>query len=278
MVIGALSEDEIHLTKKVGAAYETTEIISRHRELGGRGGITSISTYRASHGKPAAGTIGTNEPNEDPVDVHLIAGVADEERLKSFKAKLQKNGILDLGVVILPPLEEGKEVTQDYLISTMEIETGKTQMMVHFGTANQWPVSRFEDIRSICGDMIPDLVIITMELKTRVVEQIIDAFDSAQVDILLLASPGEPILTDCYSKITHLVCNEADAARMLGYKLEEIKRETWPEICEAFRQRNVKNVVLKLGALGAYYKNATGEGYAPGYAKIDDIVDITGAT
>lgn len=280
LVIGALSEDEIHLTKKVGRDGATTEIISRHKELGGRGGITSISTYRSSHGKPTSGgTIGTNEGDEDRTDVHLIAGAANEDALHKFKKKLQDNGILDLGVRLLRDLETGKEVQQDYLISIMEENTISTHLNVFFGTSNQWPIDHFKDIRQVCGDMIPDLVIVTMELRTRVVEQIIQTFSDQGVDILLFASPGEPLLTGYYEKVTHLVCNEADAARMLGWKLEKVQnRENWPDVCDDFMKRGVKNVVLKLGAKGAYYKNQNGEGYAPGYSKIVDIKDITGAT
>lgn len=280
LVIGALSLDEIHLTAKAAEAGDVVAVERRHKEYGGRGGNTAISAYRASRPKPGYED-NEQDHEESSVEVCLIAGVATNEYQDTFRTRLARNGINADSVEVLqrPDAEEGQlPLEQDYMISIMESDTGKTTLYVKFETSNQWPIERFDSASKICGEDTPDLVIITAELQRRVVEQIIETLYKAKIDVLLFASPGEPFLHEIYEMITHLVCNEGDAAKMLGFKPEEVNPETWPNICDLFIKRGVKNVVIKAGPLGAYFKSAEDEGYLSGYTRISDLVDQTGAT
>jgi sugar/nucleoside kinase (ribokinase family) len=118
-------------------------------------------------------------------------------------------------------------------------------------------------------------------LHLSIVEHIINIVSNAGIEIVLYASPGEPLLTASYPKVSHLICNRFDAQRMLGYvNLEDLDDpDTWPEVVNNFYSaKGVHNVVLKVGPLGAYFKNHEEEGYASGYSRPSEVVDASGAT
>jgi ribokinase len=62
---------------------------------------------------------------------------------------------------------------------------------------------------------------------------------------------------------------------MSGRDLNEVNKGTWSIIAQEFLNWGVKNVVITLGAKGAYYANATGHGHCPAY-KVK-VIDTTGA-
>jgi len=78
-----------------------------------------------------------------------------------------------------------------------------------------------------------------------------------------------------YRWITHLLVNESEAAIMSGRDLDEVNQDSWPVICQEFLKRGVANVVITLGAKGAYYATATVQGLCPAY-KVK-VMDTTGA-
>ncbi|KAF2256605.1 Ribokinase-like protein [Trematosphaeria pertusa] len=67
----------------------------------------------------------------------------------------------------------------------------------------------------------------------------------------------------------------SEAAIMSGRDLDEVNKDTWPVICQEFLNRGVKNVVITLGAKGAFYATATDRGHCLAY-KVK-VVDTTGA-
>lgn len=121
----------------------------------------------------------------------------------------------------------------------------------------------------------PDLVIAQMEIRKEVVQQMIETVGKAGIDFLLNAAPADPITIRSYRYITHLLVNESEAAILSGRDLEEVNQDTWPEIAQEFLDLNVKNVVITLGAKGAYYATTTESDHVPGY-KVN-VIDSTGA-
>ena len=62
---------------------------------------------------------------------------------------------------------------------------------------------------------------------------------------------------------------------MSGRNVDQVNETTWPVICQEFLDRGVKNVVITLGAKGAYFANASGSGHCLGNRV--KAVDTTGA-
>ena len=69
--------------------------------------------------------------------------------------------------------------------------------------------------------------------------------------------------------------NETEAAILSGREVKEVSRETWGEIAQEFLRDGVENVVITLGAEGAFYANSDTCGLV--HAFQIDPVDPTGA-
>lgn len=290
LIIGGLSRDEIHLTDEAPPVGGIAIANTRHVELGGRGANTAVAAYRSYNPKPDTldgyvdQSYESQRDREDPErpSVHIIGACVSEEGKHGFVDRMAKNGVKHSGIEVLSRLEDddqpNKPLSQDFLFSMMDGRTGQTLQSGGFDASSQWSTAHFSDIDSICHGYRPQLVIVTMELKKRIVEHIIDIVHEAGIEVLLYASPGETLALACYPKLTHLICNQFDAAKMLGWNPEEINADTWAEVCSSFTKRGVKNVVVKVGPLGAFFKNESDEGYASAHRSIKQIIDQTGAT
>lgn len=103
----------------------------------------------------------------------------------------------------------------------------------------------------------------------------IETAGKAGIDFCLNVAPANPITNRTYRYITHLLVNESEAAIISGRDLDEVNEDTWPVICQEFLDRGVKNVVITLGAKGAYYATTLERGRCPAYKVV--VVDTTGA-
>ncbi|KAJ9611448.1 putative ribokinase [Cladophialophora chaetospira] len=97
----------------------------------------------------------------------------------------------------------------------------------------------------------------------------------AKIDFLLNAAPANQILTRLYPFITHLLLSETEAATMSGRERDEVHKETWKEVTQDFLGRVAKNVVITLGAQGAYSAREGEYGHIPAFTV--KVVDCTGA-
>ena len=114
-----------------------------------------------------------------------------------------------------------------------------------------------------------------MEITKDVVEVMVETAGKAGVDFCLNAAPATPIGKRLYKYITHLLVNESEAATMSGRDRDQVNEDSWPIIAHEFLNRGVKNVVITLGAKGAFYANANGSAHCPAYQVI--VKDTTGA-
>ena len=135
----------------------------------------------------------------------------------------------------------------------------------------------FQTVEQLGHGMRSDLCIAQMEIDKEVVEQMIETAGRANIDFVLNAAPANPVTKRTYQWITHLLVNESEAAIMSRRDLNEVNKDSWDVICQESLNRGVKNVVITLGAKGAYYANATQpqRGHCPAYQV--KMVDATGA-
>ena len=282
LVIGALSLDDIKITRVGAAAGAATIAEEQYFVLGGRGVNASICTYRAAHDKPTDDSNIAQPPDSGGVEVQLKAAALDDYHLGKFNTHLQENGINTDGVEVLPRLADEPLTRQDSMISIVNLKERTTAQILNFNTSNQWPEHRFDTVEKICGTKRPDLVIVTMELKLNIVHRIIKTMKEARIDVLLFAKRGEFIrhdMAEIYNGTTHLIADESDAAAMLGYRDDEVNADNWRELCRKFIAKGVKNVVLKLSHKGAYYMNEDGaEGFASGMTSVGALAYKTGST
>lgn len=290
-IIGGLDADLIMVTNRVPEGGESMLANNYHEALGGKGANSAIATYRTCHKRPpdtndnaeAPGepsTVTTNHgiyasleapvgEDDDDIQVRMVGAVGDDKYADLFHIELNKNGVDTSGLVKI----RGKRSSVCFVI--VENYTGENRCLFSLGATEAWTEEDFMEVENLAHGPRPDLVIAQMEIRKEVVQQMIETAAKAGIDFLLNAAPAHPITLRSYSSLTHLLVNETEAAIMSGRDLEEVHQGTWPEIAQEFVNRGVKNVVITLGAQGAYYATATDSCHVPGY-KVT-VVDSTGA-
>ena len=278
-VVGGLSVDTI-LTSNVAVNAGGNNVAAKHEEDGGQATSIAIALWRCLHQPRDEDGLFMPEPRvwadgEADLQVRVVAAVANDVVKRRFTDKLEENGINTDGVRVLG---DGHE-NQDFCTKIFDGASGNITQMYGYGPSNHWDVSDFETIEQIGGGIPPDMVIVTMELKTEIVEQIIKVAHENDIDVVLNASPGEGILTTRYEQVRHLICNAKDAAKMLGYNtISEINVDTWEDVVRKFRTKGVENVALKVGHIGAVFANDHEQDFVSGYKSLEDTTDPSGSS
>ena len=207
--------------------------------------------------------------NELEINVKMIGAVGDDKYGERFYAELTKNGVDSSGVITVPN-------TQSSICFVMvENYTHENRCLFTLGATATWKKEQFLNVEDLGHGVRPDLCIAQMEIHKEAVEQMIETAGRAGIDFVLNAAPANPLTKRTYRWITHLLVNESEAAIMTGRDLDEVNKDSWSVICQEFLDRGVKNVVITLGAKGAYYTTATERGHCPAYRV--KVVDTTGA-
>lgn len=202
---------------------------------------------------------------EDQIQVKIIGAVGDDLYGEKFIVKLTKNVIDASGVVIVPG------VRSSICFVMVELSTRENRCLFTLRATASWKKEDFINAEQLGGGMIPDLVVTQMEIDKEIVETMIETAGKARIEFCLNAAPASPIGKRFYRYITHLLVNESEAAIMSGRDRDEVNEKTWPIIAREFLNRGVKNVVITLGARGAFYANAAGSGHCPAFdVKVED--------
>ncbi|KAH7357453.1 Ribokinase-like protein [Pyrenochaeta sp. MPI-SDFR-AT-0127] len=292
-IIGGLDYDLIMIANRIPDGGESLLANEYLEALGGKGANSAIATYRTCHRQPGDvhetpttdqsrddhggtkpvdrehGTTTTEPKNELEINVRMVGAVGDDKYGERFYAELNKNGVDSSGIITVPN-------TQSSICFVMvENYTRENRCLFTLGATATWKKEHFLRVEGLGHGMRPDLCVAQMEIHKEVVEQMIETAGRAGIDFVLNAAPANPITKRTYRWLTHLLVNESEAAIMSGRDLDEVNQDSWPVICQEFLNRGVKNVIITLGAKGAYYATAKERGHCLAY-KVK-VVDTTGA-
>lgn len=162
----------------------------------------------------------------------------------------------------------------------VETNTEENRILFYPGANYDLMPKEFETLESLNGldGKKPDLLISQMELRRETVEQLLKTASEHGVDTLLNPAPAHALVHSAYKMITHLVVNETEAAMLADMDVDKMTDETeYGKVTDEFLKRGIPNVVVTLGAKGAYYSTEIGKG---GYVEAEKDVkvkDTTGA-
>ncbi|KAK0727293.1 Ribokinase-like protein [Lasiosphaeria miniovina] len=117
----------------------------------------------------------------------------------------------------------------------VEHSTRENRCLFTLGATATWKKEHFSNAENLGGGARPDLVVAQMEISKDV----------------------------------------SEAAIMSGRDRDEVNEDSWSAIAQEFLGRGVKNVVITLGAKGAFYANADDSAHCPAYEVV--VKDTTGA-
>ena len=304
VVIGGIVRDLVTTTHRVPDSGETLTSKSFSTHPGGKGANSAVAAYRLSHRKPATVVLpvnndinGFSEPvtaiseganNDTKVngwndsirssadnDIHVFmkGAVGEDSFGPGLLDILSRNGVDISGMRTVPHEPTG------VCVIIVEEDLGENRILFSPGANRNLLPNEFTTLEGICaGGVKPDLLISQLELRRETVEQIIQTAAREGVETLLNPAPAHALLLPVYGLITHLVMNETEAATLSGLPVSELTvMEEWGNVTDEFLRRGVKNVVVTLGAKGAYYSNEIGKGASVDAEKGVKVVDTTGA-
>ena len=304
-MIGGIVTDLVTTTHRVPDSGETLTSKSFSTHPGGKGANSAVAAYRLSHKKPATIALPVNEnvngfsepvtgisetanndtngnnkvtsailsPPDDDIHVFMKGAVGEDSFGPGLLEMLSRNGVDTSGMRTVPDKPTG------VCVIIVEEDLGENRILFSPGANSDLQPEEFTTLDGIlAGGVKPDLLISQLELRRETVEQIIQTAAREGVDTLLNPAPAHALLLPVYGLITHLVMNETEAATLSGLPVDELTSiEEWARVTDEFLRRGVENVVVTLGAKGAYYSNEIGKGGSVDAEKGVKVVDTTGA-
>ncbi|KAK8137198.1 hypothetical protein PG984_005138 [Apiospora sp. TS-2023a] len=275
-VIGGLDVDLIMITSRIPDRGESVQAIEYREALGGKGANCAVATYRACHKKPKRNKEDLNNEqtaSERNIHVKMIGAVGDDEYADTFITALNQDGVDTSGIVTVPNTQTSR------CFVLLEHPTGENRCLFTPGATAMWKKEDFLSAEQLGGGIQPDLVVAQMEISTEVVETMIETAGKAGIDFCLNAAPATaPIGDRFYQHLTQLMVNESEAAVLSGRRhrvIEVLNEETWPDVAQEFLDRGIRNVVITLGARGAFYASTKVSCHCPAFDV--KVKDTTGA-
>ena len=266
VVIGSLNHDTTFFVPAFGSPGASTISTSCIDDVGGKGANQALAAQRLSSKKHGL--------KEKKINVKMIGAVGEDEWGDKLFSTLERDGV-DVSQLRRVQQPTGKASIQ------VEVNTGDSQVLLDPGANYSLDANDFNTLEDIGGKAgaKPDLLILQLEIKTSVVEKILEISARHEIAVLLNPAPADKILGCHWKAITHLVANEGEAAVMAGKdttKLPAYKRG-WQEIVDELHQKGVKYVVITLAANGVFYSISGTSGGTHVGAKNVPVVDSTTA-
>ena len=149
--------------------------------------------------------------------------------------------------------------------------TGQNQIMVIPGACDTITDEEVENLSEVMDEC--DIVLTQLETNMSAIEKIVELAHSKGKTIVLNTAPVQPVTDELLSKIDIITPNEVEASIISGVKV--VDEQSAKRAAEVFKSKNVKNVIITLGANGVFMSTENGEKLiAPIKVK---AVDTTGA-
>ncbi|TAQ86764.1 hypothetical protein B7494_g4926 [Chlorociboria aeruginascens] len=265
-IIGSLNADLVMLTPHIPKGGETLEGSSFSTGSGGKGANQAVACSRLSRRKSKGGGV-----LPLGVTVKMVGAVGADQFGPTLIDSLKRDGVDTTRVRVV----DGQ--TTGIAVIIVEEASGENRILLHPGANHTLQPSNFLTRESL-GTPLPDLLVMQLEIPLETVLKILVTAKEAAVDVLLNPAPAVILPDEAYKCITHLILNESEAAILTGKAIEELEQDTfdWRIVTDEFLRKGVENVIVTLGAKGAYFADANDSHYVPA-AKVNKVVDTTAA-
>ncbi|KAI4284491.1 MAG: hypothetical protein L6R38_001373 [Xanthoria sp. 2 TBL-2021] len=275
-VVGGLVTDLITIAERIPDNGETLVSKQFSQHPGGKGANSAVAAYRLSHNKPTDAH-GNDLPNdiEDGIQVRMTGAVGDDTFGPSLTKKLEENHVDTSGIRNVP----GKPTGVGVVVVT---DNGENRILYNRGANDDLQPEDVREWEDLAGGFRPDLLISQIEIQRETVEQALRTALKEGIDVLLNPAPASHLFDETYKGLTHLVVNETEAA-ILSLAGSNMNADTdvaeWGKVAEEFLEKGVRNVVITLGAKGAYYSDGQGKSGHMAAEQIEErkVKDTTGA-
>ncbi|KAF2422207.1 Ribokinase-like protein [Tothia fuscella] len=233
IVIGSLNVDMVTTTSRVPEAGETLQATSFEVGWGGKGANQAV----------AAAKLG-----DSSTKVYMYGAVGDDVFGPQLIKGLRSDGVDNDGVKSL----EGEKTGTAVIL--VEEESGENRILFTPGANHKLKVD--DDL--VPGGEYGDIAVFQLELPLDVVTHHIEKARSSGAVVIFNPAPAIELPESLFSKITHLIINETEAAILSGLPRDSISSTSdLDSISTAFIEKGVSSVIITLGAEGVYYQTST---------------------
>lgn len=277
-ILGGVVQDFCTIMDRLADDGETVVASAFFMAPGGKGSNSAVAVHRLTRPNPKTSQLLVDDTTEekdadrtDDVHVRMVGAVGADQFGPPLKDNLEACGVNVDGVRVV---EGEKTAIANILI---EADSGANRIMQYPGVNRSFTASDFMTVESLGGGVRPDLMICQLELNRAAIEQAIETAGLEGVDVLLNPSPAWGLIPDIYPFITHLVMNETEAVLLSEIEPDDIVHQTgWTRVADHFLMLGVKNVVITLGAKGAYYATEGRSGDVEAEQNLK-VIDTSGA-
>jgi ribokinase len=149
---------------------------------------------------------------------------------------------------------------------------GENAIIVVPGACFELTAAEVDQARTLIA--ASSIFVAQLELSLPVVEHGLALAHGLGVPTILNPAPAQPLPEKIYRDIDYITPNETETAALTGVKVATLADAE--KAADAFLARGVRNVVITLGAQGAFVKNAQVNAHVSAF-KAGKVVETTGA-
>ncbi|KAG8920725.1 hypothetical protein FRC01_000618, partial [Tulasnella sp. 417] len=268
-VVGSLNYDLVTRVPRLPELGETLTAKSFGTNCGGKGANQAVAAARLAD-------------RCEKIDVKMVGAVGGDGFGNEMKEQMKKQGVDVEDVRVVDGMSSGVAVI------VVDDTTGDNRIMITPGanasvTPSSLPSWLFNPSTA------PDIIVLQLEIPLETVQYIINQSSQIQprIPIIFNPAPAVPLDESIYSKVEILILNETEAALLSGVdfavreesaeRQDTLKRKA-KEAVDWFVKRGARDIVITLGAYGAYYYDhqSGDQGWFNAH-HIANVVDSTGA-
>jgi len=231
VVIGSINLDVVAGVPHIPVAGETITGTSLEKFYGGKGANQAVSVARLDY------------------PVHMIAKVGDDESGELLRRGLREAGVDVHGVTSAPETPSGTALifTDPAGQNSIVVVPGANGCLLPVDLA------KFETLINSAG-----LILLQLEVPLQTVIYIAEMGYRRNIPVMLDPAPARELPPKLLLQTAWLTPNEVEASVLCGHAAEALSPARVSQCAEDLLSRGPRNVIIKLGAQGAYLATRDG--------------------
>lgn len=249
IVVGSANQDYIVGVPFAPGPGETVLATSLLQQPGGKGANQAVAAARLRG------------------DVCLVACVGDDPDGAQLIRELRSQGVDTAHVEIISRGRTGLALVSVYA-------NGENSITVVPGTNFSLTGDRVQrTITRIVAETGAAIMVTQAEVLPEIIATAVTAAEAAGARAIVNLAPFQPVADELLAACDPLVVNEAEASGLVGWT---VRGAAGAERAVRELRHRTRSVVVTVGAEGAYWADAAGEGHIPAPRGVP-VVDTTGA-
>ena len=260
-VLGSLNIDLVYYILHHPQAGETLAATRSNVSPGGKGANQAVACAKLSR---------TRTLGDESVTVMMMGAVGHDAHGSTLLNSLESYGV-DISEVVHTQGDSEHAATGSAIV--MVEHSGQNRIIFSAGANASLRPDRFVE----SFNPTPALLVMQLEIPMETVLQALKTAKAASIPVLLNPAPAAELPEEAYSGLAHLILNETEIALLAHISEADLEDMSMVEDAAAgIMTKGVRNLVVTLGARGAYYASNKGQsGFVP--ALKVDVVDTTAA-